>query len=100
MLSMALILSILILSFYMIFRYQLLFNLFPKVTCESSRNSESLARELEKEMKRNDKKLEKINLGYLRLDTEKQKIEEDLLMMQKTYKELEFIRKRFYQIAN
>jgi insulin-like growth factor-binding protein complex acid labile subunit len=100
LLSMALILSILIPSFYMIFRYQLLFNLFPKVTCESSRNSESLARELEKEMKRNDKKLEKINLGYLRLDTEKQKIEEDLLMMQKTYKELEFIRKRFYQIAN
>jgi Leucine-rich repeat (LRR) protein len=89
LLSMALILSLLVPAFYLIFRFELFSSFISKIFKMSSSTLEENIKILEKQIKINKQKLvkiEQINSKFLFL---KEKIEDDLSMMQIKYKELQ-----------
>jgi Leucine-rich repeat (LRR) protein len=89
LLSMALILSLLVPAYYMIFRYEIFYNLISKLTNESNINKEKIRKNLEKEMKSNRVKLEKALQNKYKLFVENsfliQRIEDDYMKLQKKY---------------
>jgi Leucine-rich repeat (LRR) protein len=94
--SMSLILSLLIPAFYMICRYELFSKLILKLFKISSSNLEENLKKLEKQIKINREKLVKIdqtklvyNAKNLKLNLMKEKLQDNLSMMQKKYKELQ-----------
>jgi insulin-like growth factor-binding protein complex acid labile subunit len=93
--SMSLVLSLLIPAFYMIFRYELFSNLISKLFKLSSSDLEENLKLLEKNIKIDREKLVKIDQTELIYDAKtiklkllKEKIQDNLSMMQRKYKEL------------
>jgi hypothetical protein len=96
LLSMALILSLLIPAFYIICRYELFSSFISKLFKFSSSDLEENLKKLEKNIKIDREKLEKIDqtelindARTLKLKLLKEKIQDNLSMMQKKYKELQ-----------